>query len=211
LLKAAKRKRGLLREEPRVCPICEEVYIPRRAGGKEQKSCGKPRCRLLVQRPPKMRPTPTQRYWALVNNEKVSACRGRDWLGATNEAGYGLFWTGTVMTTAHRFGLSLKLGKPLSELAPHALHNCDRPICQEPDHLREGTALDNMHDMIRKGRRGHTGPLGSGSLDDPEVRRLISELYATGEWTQDELGARYGVSRTTIGRLVLGQSWRPLD
>jgi hypothetical protein len=33
-------------------------------------------------------------------------------------------------------------------------HKCDTPLCVNPDHLETGTQMDNIHDMIKRGR-GH--------------------------------------------------------
>ena len=33
------------------------------------------------------------------------------------------------------------------------LHSCDNPACQNPAHLREGTAQDNQDDIDARGRR----------------------------------------------------------
>ena len=43
------------------------------------------------------------------------------------------------------------------------LHRCDNPPCVNPEHLFLGTALDNTHDAIAKGR-----------MNSPEIRARIS-------------------------------------
>ena len=60
------------------------------------------------------------------------------------------------------------------------LHHCDNPPCVRPDHLFLGTQLDNMHDMIAKGRKvvrsGETHP-----FKDPERRAAMS---GDNHWTR---------------------------
>lgn len=50
---------------------------------------------------------------------------------------------------AHRIALfgSHDVDNPLM-----ACHSCDNPICVNPAHLFPGVALDNVRDMISKGR-----------------------------------------------------------
>ena len=47
----------------------------------------------------------------------------------------------------HRLALERKLGRPITP-GLHVLHNCDWPSCVNPEHLREGTHNDNMHDRV---------------------------------------------------------------
>lgn len=52
---------------------------------------------------------------------------------------------------AHRLSLQLFTGKELINLG---LHNCDRKACIRPDHIYDGTTLDNSVDrMMRTGGR----------------------------------------------------------
>ena len=53
----------------------------------------------------------------------------------------------------HRLMLANKLGRPIRD-GHHALHLCDHPRCQRPEHLYEGTQRDNMRDRKRAGRFG---------------------------------------------------------
>jgi hypothetical protein len=75
------------------------------------------------------------------------------------------------------------------------LHHCDVPLCINPDHLWLGTQLDNMHDMIAKGRRrpdkrGFAHPKNrlNGSqtgeiLRDPRSLRVIARAYGVAQKT----------------------------
>lgn len=52
------------------------------------------------------------------------------------------------MVKAHRFAVELDRG-PLKHLG---CHTCDTPACSNPDHVFDGTQLDNMRDAKAKGR-----------------------------------------------------------
>jgi len=56
-------------------------------------------------------------------------------------------------------------------------------------------------------RRGTKNP--SAKLTDDQVRE-IRKLYATSEYSQTELGKRFGVAQSIIYRIVRGDAWAHL-
>jgi hypothetical protein len=68
------------------------------------------------------------------------------WTGNIGPNGYGRFG----QRYAHRLSYEWMRG-PIPE-GMFVLHHCDNPPCVRPDHLFLGTAADNSHDMVRKGR-----------------------------------------------------------
>ena len=90
------------------------------------------------------------RFWARV--QKSDGCWL--WEGARSDVNYGLHWTDEKrLEGAHRFSYRLHHGDIPSGLM--VCHHCDNPPCVNPEHLFMGTVLDNMRDMIRKGRGAH--------------------------------------------------------
>ena len=88
-----------------------------------------------------------ERFWARV--QKTATCWL--WTGAIQSAGYGRFVTDEGRhVLAHRFSYWLHHGEIDDNL--FALHSCDTPRCVNPEHLRLGTAKDNMGDVIARGR-----------------------------------------------------------
>ena len=92
-----------------------------------------------------------ERFWAKV--EKTDACW--EWQSRIAPAtGYGNFaiWKQGRRTTwlAHRLAWFLTNGAIPKGLC--VLHKCDNRRCVRPDHLFLGTAADNVHDCIAKGR-----------------------------------------------------------
>lgn len=89
----------------------------------------------------------SERFWPKV--EKTDGCWL--WTANTRPNGYGLF--GSV--GAHRVAYELCVGPIPSGM--YVCHRCDNPACVRPDHLFVGTQLDNMRDMVTKGRGRQPG------------------------------------------------------
>jgi hypothetical protein len=103
---------------------------------------------MLLPRPlPDFTPDVVVRFWSKVRRD-ASGCWL--WTGALNTKGYGQFPTGSAYLV-HRLAYRFAHGS-----VPHGrlvLHRCDVRSCVNPDHLFLGSALDNVADMIAKGRR----------------------------------------------------------
>ena len=97
---------------------------------------------------PKPRPS-IVRFWEKVGLDMTpGGCWY--WMGNRYPDGYGQFKDRSYHTCrAHRWIYEYLHG-PIGSL--HTLHRCDTPLCVRPSHLFTGTQLDNMRDMIRKGR-----------------------------------------------------------
>ncbi len=101
-------------------------------------------------------PTPVpaeERFWRFVNKDgpvpahvpEIGNCWV--WTGARYTSGYGVFrlsYPVRSSTSAHRFAFG--------QTDLWVLHRCDNRLCVRKSHLFEGTARENIHDMIAKGR-----------------------------------------------------------
>lgn len=132
------------------------------------------------------------RFWDKVDIRGPEECW--PWLAAKNKDGYGSFGTGVGTETelAHRWAC-----RPVPE-GMYVLHTCDNPSCVNPAHLFLGTQADNVADCARKGRRNQTRIRKL----TPEQRSDIADAYATGLWSQSELGRLYGVSQATVSYIT---------
>lgn len=146
-----------------------------------------------------------ERYWGKVDTS------GECWMwrGFRNPKGYGTFWWKERKRMASHAAWDIAHGS-LPPIGLRVLHHCDNPPCVRPSHLFLGTPLDNMRDMIAKGRERH--PIRYGlrtwhKLTEDDVRS-IRAAYASGGMTQEALASQYRVSRRLIGGIVSGKRWR---
>lgn len=154
---------------------------------------------------------PEARFWSKVR--KTEGCWL--WQGQTDRKGYGRFTPAGRHPSgcgnqlmAHRYSWEITHGPVPVGL--WVLHRCDRPACVNPDHLFLGDALSNVQDMDRKGRRvavGFPGVSNPRSIVSAADAAEIRRLYATGEWTYPELGAKFGLRRAAVGNVITGNHW----
>lgn len=143
------------------------------------------------------------------------------WLGtrSTCRMGYGQMSINDKARRVHRVVYELKAGAiPKGKFV---CHDCDTPLCCNPEHLFLGTHRDNMADMTQKGRQA-TG-LRNGRFTKPEQTargarngrsklteqsvREIRRRYAAGSVRQKDLAAEFGVGVSTIGDIVKRKKW----
>jgi hypothetical protein len=144
----------------------------------------------------------TERFWSKVSKAEADACW--PYTANTTKLGYGMFYLDGRNHPAHRVAFLLTHGRWPQ---PHCLHSCDNPPCCNPTHLSEGTHQENMHQMIERDRRvspaGESHPSARLTEDDiVEAQQLRDQ-----GWKLSDLGERYGVSLSAIGRALQGRSW----
>lgn len=131
------------------------------------------------------------------------------WKGGKDKSGYGSFFGAvgdTKFERAHRFSYAYFKG-PIPK-GMHVCHKCDIPGCVNPDHLFLGTAMDNIHDMMAKGRRvlvvgeehHHT------ILTNDQVREIMLDPRP-----HTVLAHEYGVNRHIISNIKLKRNWKHID
>lgn len=129
--------------------------------------------------------------------------------GPRHKQGYGAVVLGGKTVRTSRLAFRLWRG-PLAE-ADHVLHSCDNPPCINPAHLFIGRQPENNADMIAKGRN-KLPPVLSGARA-PWARltatqaATIKTRHAQGV-SQAQLGREFGVSSSTIWKLVAGKSYK---
>ena len=124
-----------------------------------------------------------------------------EWAGNTLRTGYGRVSMNSKTVAAHRLAYETWVG-PIPE--GHVVrHKCDNPPCINPAHLETGTHLDNMKDMVDRGRsfnaRGLDSPGAKLSREDVLWAR---EVFSSGIVTQQMLSDVLGVSKSCISQVV---------
>lgn len=129
------------------------------------------------------------------------------WTGPKDPDGYGkTWWQGAANRRVHRVVYTNMIG-PIKD-GYHILHKCDNPSCANPDHLWQGTHLENMQDAKQKGRKYVPGQNPNKKLTAFQVK-TIHELYASGV-SMNKLSKMFDVSRRQIHNIVMGKAWEHL-
>jgi hypothetical protein len=139
---------------------------------------------------------------------KGEGCWG--WIASMDKDGYGNMMYNRKGIRAHRASWMIHFGDIPEGL--WVLHKCDNPTCANPKHLFLGSAKDNNHDMIKKGR--NVMPSGENhwgsklnSLDVSKIKKLLSQGLP-----QDKIAHMFNVAQATIWRIKAGISYRsPID
>jgi hypothetical protein len=135
------------------------------------------------------------------------------WLWILGLSGNNKYGSATAlsgkMVPAHR--LSWEIFKGQIPIGMEVCHKCDIPPCVNPDHLFLGTHLDNMRDMVLKGRKNpQRGEHQGGSkLKESDVLK-IREKYISTDATFSDLSREFNISITNIMDVINGKSWTHL-
>ncbi len=153
-----------------------------------------------------------QRFWVKV--QKSDGCWL--WIGAGakfNGERYGTLNYRGRHYGAHQIAWIITHGViPDSQ---YVLHTCDNKLCVRPDHLFLGTQIDNIKDMVSKGRsRMQSQPWtilrGSqqnqaklSEIDVLEIKKSLSNGIQ-----KSVLAKQFGVSHSCISSIAFGRRWK---
>lgn len=201
----------MLSQCTRTCIICDVQFVTTRYAVKMWggRFCSR-RCKGVGQTQTRTRPV-ADRFWEKVNKLPGDGCW--EWISTLNEHGYGVFAIGRRMHLAHRVSWAIH-DSPITD-GLFVCHHCDNRKCVRPDHLFLGTNTDNMRDCAAKGRVFiPMTQIGSqhhhATLSDEQVSHIRSR-YATGTESYPRLAREFGVSESTIWRLVNHRVRKPVS
>lgn len=201
---------------PKVCDSCKQWYLVRQDKEKSSKYCSKP-CQYVEMG--KISGKKLHRKWALESPEetkqkmekafekffeKTEGCW--EWQGAkksytSKKLPYGCFtFRNHRNIAAHRISYQLYKGNISKGLI--IMHTCDNPPCVNPDHLKEGTYLENHRDKLIKGRcRGEKLTIEKVK----EIKKLLKMGVMKKRIVQD-----FNISRTTLYWIERGKTWNDI-
>lgn len=161
-------------------------------------------------------------FYRHIDRQGTENCWG--WTGRITTAGYGqkVYFINGVRKcfSASRLAYALHYGYDPGELL--VCHRCDNRACVNPLHLFLGTARDNTHDMLAKGRaalgdknasrkyperRPRGSANGASKLTAEQVNEMRSR-HATGGGGYRVLARRFNVSATTVQRIIKRRIWK---
>lgn len=133
-----------------------------------------------------------RRFWGKVNITDEQSCW--EWKPKPGNCGYGMFTVSLndkkIHASSHRIAFILAYGNTRSSGKKwFVCHRCDNRRCCNPLHLFVGTHMDNMMDMMAKGRK-------KSRFTDSQIAAIQSDARP-----QPEIAKEYGISQTLVSRL----------
>lgn len=130
--------------------------------------------------------------------------------GYTSVKGYGKQMLDGKVVYCHRVAYCTHNGVTLESIkGMQVRHTCDNPECVNPLHLLIGTHQDNQNDKVERERQVKGIDVHTVKLTEDDVRN-IRQVYVPRHklYGACALGRQYGVSNSTIDRIVKYKIWK---
>lgn len=83
------------------------------------------------------------------------------------------------------------------------MHSCDNVNCINPAHLKKGTVLENIQDMVKKGRQCKGAAVSTGKLNKSKVKKI----YRNSITKYSVLAQFFGISKRSVVSIKSGECW----
>lgn len=140
-----------------------------------------------------------QRFWPKVKIGEPDECW--EWQAAENGDGYGHIGKGNGMVSSHRVAWELTHGPIPDGLC--VLHKCDNRKCCNERHLFLGTNMDNILDMVNKGRSLCGIKHRNARLTEEQVRDIKSSSLSI-----QELSEKHSCSVSHVINIQANRFWK---
>jgi len=149
------------------------------------------------------------RFWAKVHKlNEPDGCWV--WIAGQTKDMYGKFSIykdkKCIDIRAHHYSWQLHIGRPVPK-SMVICHKCDKPYCVNPTHLFIGTTQDNTKDRDNKNRQAKGEKINFAKLTAKEVKE-IRELYLLKLYTIQQLSNSYGISYSSIAKIIRKETWK---
>jgi len=138
--------------------------------------------------------------------ERIPECGCWIWMKSCIGWGYGQAKVDHCHVYAHHLAWEAYRGPRTPGL--QVLHTCDTPPCCNPYHLYLGTAKQNTHDRLRRGKRLEGEAHGMVKLTETQVLEIRQTI--PGIDSEVAVAARYNISPAMVGYIRRKQYWTHL-
>lgn len=191
-------------KERRPCITCHKEFFYRKSNvekGKQRRYCSQA-CRYIYENTAEHKLLVFKNHYEknVIKNE--NGCWG--WKGHVSKQGYGkTFYKKAI--SINRASWIIHFGEIPEGIL--VCHYCDNPICSRPNHLFLGNHLQNIHDMMEKGRKKKIlgSQVGTSRLKEDEIVE-IKKMLKLGI-KQKEIAQQFGVNKGTISAINMKKSW----
>lgn len=126
------------------------------------------------------------------------------WGRPLHHTGYGVVKMSGKQMKVHRVAYLLTHGQPDNDV----LHRCGSRPCCNPNHLYDGTDLQNAADRERHGK---TSRLGGERGSQTKLTREQVRLITADERSAALIATEYGIHKRHVYRLKSGERWSTQD
>ncbi len=123
---------------------------------------------------------------------------------AKDAGGYGKLKYAGLTTRTHRAAYKIFYGISIDGI--NVLHKCDNRPCCNPHHLFTGTARDNHHDAMKKGRHTRGEMMGTSKITELIVKKIRKEKLP-----QNMIAKKYGLCQSQISNIIRKEQWKHVN